>query len=125
MTSPTKQPPPLIVPAHIRDAGLPLAQFRALCQVASRCGKDGQCFESLPRMAKACRIRRDTLQRALQMLVLNHWLIREERRGDTTIYRLSQYARTGRHAPEEWLSVRAPVRKQKPMDNDENENNLP
>ncbi|MDB6023107.1 MAG: hypothetical protein JWQ04_2964 [Pedosphaera sp.] len=113
------------MPERIRDSKLPLSQFRVLCQVASRCGKDGECFESLPSMATACCIRRDTVQNALELLVVNGWLIREQRPGRTTVYRLSTFTKTGSHAAHEWLSSNRPATKQNPIDNDENENDTP
>lgn len=108
-----KNPPRFIVPAFLDDAGLTPAQFRVLARIARRAGKDGTCFESLDSMAAGCKLRRATIQNALKDLEAGDWIIKESPPGKTCVYKLTQYAISGRkrHAPEEWVSTHAPVRR--------------
>lgn len=91
--SSAKEIPPLIIPAWLDDAELRPAVFRVLCRIARR----GNCFESLESMATGCRIRRPTVQAALQELIMKDLIIYETRPGKTTIYRLADHLSKKRH----------------------------
>jgi hypothetical protein len=72
------------IPVSVEEARLTPFEFRALCRVAYR----GQCWESLPNMAKACRIQRKTLQRALKSLVKKKLISKVKNPGKTNTYAL-------------------------------------
>ncbi len=80
--------PPLIVPADVDDAGLTPHQFRVLCHVARRCGKDGMCYSSIETMAKVCRIRPKTVRASLSILVDRGLLSRKDISGKTSEFRI-------------------------------------
>jgi hypothetical protein len=50
------------------DLGLSAAAFRVYCRIVRRAGEGGVCFESLPKIAKAVRLWRPAVTRALQEL---------------------------------------------------------
>lgn len=78
--------PPVIIPAWLDDAGLRATPFRVLCRIARR----GNCFESLDSMAEGCRLRRVTVQRALQELLELGFITAEPRPGRTTVFKLKK-----------------------------------
>jgi DNA-binding transcriptional ArsR family regulator len=82
-----KDPPPIIIPAWLDDAGLRPASFRVLCRVARRDGKDG-CFESIPLMAKGCRLKESTVREALKDLIEAGLIEANRRDGETTVHRI-------------------------------------
>lgn len=89
----SKEPPPVIIPAWLDDAGLRPAVFRVLCRIARR----GECFESLDSIANGCRIRRPTVQAALLELIMKDLVVYEVRPGKTNIYRLAEDLSKKRH----------------------------
>ena len=85
-----RKSPPFVVPGWIDDYGLKPSEFRVLAHVARRCGdkdKGGSCYESLPKMAKICGLRRATIQAALKYLECVGFITKQERSGQSTIYR--------------------------------------
>lgn len=86
---------PLLIPAWIDDAELTPNQFRVLCRIARRCGKDSQCHESLDGIASGCKIRRETVQSAIKALKHLGWITAEQREGQTTIYHLAPTVNEG------------------------------
>lgn len=82
----------LFIHSSIDDAGLTLAEFRVLCHIARREGSDGS-FASYPSIAKTCRVNKDTVAKALASLCRAGWITREQRTGQTTIFRTSERIR--------------------------------
>jgi hypothetical protein len=74
---------PIIIPANLCDFGLSAHEFRVVCRVARR----GNCFESIPNMAKGCRMNVRTFRAALKTVVSFGIVRREHKPGAT--YRLS------------------------------------
>ena len=83
-----RPPPPLIVPGDIDDAGLTPKQFRVLCHIARRCGKDGQCYATVENMAKFCCIRPAAVRASLRVLVHIGFISRKDIPGRTSVFRI-------------------------------------
>ena len=80
------QPPPVIIPAWLDDAGLRPAVFRVLCRIARR----GECFESLKNIAEGCRMKRETVQKAIHELLKRDFITAEYRPGATTKFKINE-----------------------------------
>jgi DNA-binding MarR family transcriptional regulator len=78
-----KKPPPTIIPGWLDDYGLSPAQFRVLCRIIRR----GECYESVEKMAKGCRMNKDTLRKAVKALVELGLVESEARVCDTNLLR--------------------------------------
>lgn len=61
-------PPPLICPAWLDDLGLTATQFRVYCHLRRRAGPTEWAKPGLRSIAKTCRLRTDTVQKALREL---------------------------------------------------------
>ncbi|MCX6880755.1 MAG: helix-turn-helix domain-containing protein, partial [Verrucomicrobia bacterium] len=59
---------PPFIPSWLDDRGLTPHQFRVLCHLHRRAGKDGKCRPSAPSIAATCRINRDTVWPVLERL---------------------------------------------------------
>ena len=79
------EPLPLFVHGAVDDYGFSLAEFRVLCAIARR----GECYEGVPRLARRCRINRDTAWAALKVLTACGCIQRQARFGRTTLLRLN------------------------------------
>ncbi|MDF5717294.1 MAG: helix-turn-helix domain-containing protein [Rhizonema sp. NSF051] len=78
------------IPVWLDDYGLTPAEFRVYCHVVRRAGKNGLCWESVPRIAKACRLSRNLTMAALRVLTEVHrLLIKNKRVGETDEYTLA------------------------------------
>ena len=78
------------IPVWLDDYGLTPAEFRVYCHVVRRAGKNGICWESVPRIGKACRLSRNLTMAALHALTEVHrLLIRNKRVGETDEYTLA------------------------------------
>ncbi len=78
------------IPVWLDDYGLTPAEFRVYCHVVRRAGKNGTCWESVPRIGKACRLSRNLTMAALHALTKVHrLLIRNKRVGETDEYTLA------------------------------------
>jgi hypothetical protein len=72
------------IPSKLDDAGLTPAQFRIVCRVSRR----GSCHESIPNLAKGCRLAITTVKAVLPFLVSINVLFKEKRPGQTSIYKV-------------------------------------
>lgn len=83
-SSPTpKKQPRTFIAAALDDMGLRPFEFRILCRIIRR----GQCYESLPNLAKSCRMSKARAKEALQSLENAELITKiKERKGQTNIY---------------------------------------
>lgn len=75
---------PIFVSAAADDAGLSVHAFRVLARICRRWSERDGCYESGAKMAKACRIKRDSVFRALNELEDRGMIRRTERAGQTS-----------------------------------------
>lgn len=88
-TAEVRLPLPFI-PIWLDDYGLTADEFRIYCHIARRAGKTGKCWESVPKIAKACRVCRNVTLKALHALTETYrLLIRSKRQGETDEYSLA------------------------------------
>lgn len=78
----------LFVPSEIDDYGLDPYEFRIYARLVRRAGR-GDAWESIPKMARACRMSESRARAALQLLEAAGLIASNERKGDTTIRRLN------------------------------------
>jgi DNA-binding MarR family transcriptional regulator len=87
----------VFVHSALDDLGLSPAQFRVYCHLARRAnagaGGEGAAWPSVAEIARVCRLHPDTARAALRWLSDHRLLVRERRRGDTTVYRLTPASR--------------------------------
>lgn len=70
--------------AAIDDLELDPVEFRVYCHILRR----GECWESIARAAKHCKVSESTYRRAVHRLVYEHALVSfTERRGQTNVYK--------------------------------------
>jgi hypothetical protein len=81
MESPTMKNP-MMISAAVDDAGLSTSEFRVLAHVCRRAG-DGECWASLPNIAKACRINEKTARASVRSLQQKGWVSIDSRGGMT------------------------------------------
>ena len=75
------------IPSLIDDYGFDPYEYRIYCRLERRIGKgDAACFESIPNMAKACKMSRQKVRDALQVLVLTGFAKQEKQVGKTDRY---------------------------------------
>lgn len=79
--------PFLRLPHWLDDEPLSAQEHRVLYHVLRRASGKGDCWESLEKMKTHCRISRATLCRALKKLVWLQLLEKEERCGESSLYR--------------------------------------
>ena len=77
------------IPGELDDAGLTVAQFRVFARIARR----GVCSESVPNMAKGCRLNEDTIWDALRSLLERGMLSKMARPGQATLYTIKPIER--------------------------------
>lgn len=78
------------IPAWLDDYGLSSTEFRVYCHVLRRAGKNGKCWESVTKIASACRICRNLTLKALHRLTdVYKLLLRNKRVGETDEYSLA------------------------------------
>ena len=75
----------IFIHSNLDEWGLRPHPYRVICHVARR----GECFASVPTIAKACLMHADTVRKALKELVNAGLLIAQYRRGMTTLYRVN------------------------------------
>ena len=89
------------IPNTLDDAGLTPGQFRVFCRISRR----GICSESVPAMARGCRLDDDTVWKVLRSLIELGMVSKVARQGQPSLYtvtspdRWSQPTRNG-GAPE-------------------------
>jgi hypothetical protein len=76
--------PETFIPAALDDAGLDVHAFRLFCRICRRWDAARGCDESVPNMAKACRMKGDTAWVALRELEARGMVRRTSRPGQTT-----------------------------------------
>lgn len=81
MTPPVEYDGSPFIPAALDDAELTPEQFRILCRIFRR----GNCTESVPRIARACRVNRKTAWAAINILIQCGMVLRLKRHGTTSI----------------------------------------
>ena len=64
------------IPAVLDDFGLTASQFRVLCHLLRRAGKDRECYPSTRTIAAACKLHRDTVWACLKDLEKLHLIQR-------------------------------------------------
>ena len=84
----------IFVHSALDDAGLSVRAFRLYCHFARRAGKDGFINSGADDMAAVCRMKRDTVFRAMNELEQRAMMVRQERPGATNLYTLTR--------PSEW-----------------------
>ena len=67
------------------DYGLDAPQFRVVCRIARR----GDCFESIPNIAKGCRLNEKTVKAAIKFSVEQKIVSREYRTGNTCLIKIN------------------------------------
>lgn len=83
-----EQNPGLFVSSEIDDFGLDPYEFRIYARIVRRAGRS-EAWESIPKMARACRMSESRARSALQLLQAAGFIENTERQGDTTIRRLT------------------------------------
>lgn len=73
------------IPAKLDDAGLTAAQFRIVARIARR----GDCNESVPKMARGCRLDKGTVWAALSALLDLKFITKTSRPGRSTLYKVA------------------------------------
>ena len=73
------------IPACLDDAGLSAAEFRVFCRVA----RWAECFQAVDTISKGCHLHPKTVRKALESLVNRGLLLRQQRYGTTSIYRVA------------------------------------
>src|SRR5579883_712649 len=94
------------IPAWLDDYGLSAIEFRVYCHVTRRAGKGGKCWESVPRIAKACRLGRNVTLKALHTLTeVYRLLIKNKRPGETDEYSIAPESQWQEPVPQEDRSL--------------------
>ena len=78
----------VFIHSRLDDYGLPPAEFRVYAHVARRAGSDG-AFPAVKSIARICRLHPKTVRRTLRVLVKHRLICREDRPGQTAVYRLT------------------------------------
>ncbi len=83
----------VFIHSQLDDYGLSASVFRLYCHLARRAGS-GIAWPSIATMSHKCRLHPQTIRKALRLLVAHRFLLRQQRKGQTTLYRLTP--------PSEW-----------------------
>lgn len=78
-----------LIPRWLDDANLSVAEFRILCHLWRRAGKQGRCWPGVASIAKTCRLNEKTAWKALKKLEANKLLRREKRVRNSNEYHLA------------------------------------
>ena len=76
---------PAFIHSMLDDYGLDAPQFRVVCRIARR----GDCFESIPNIAKGCRLNEKTVKAAIKFSVEQKIVSREYRTGNTCLIKIN------------------------------------
>ena len=83
---------PVFIHSELDDLGLDPYAFRVYARLARRVsGKQRRAYESVAEMAKGCRMSPRKVRDALRELETMRLVIREERKGETSVYRLTDH----------------------------------
>ena len=77
------------IPALLDDYGLTPPEFRIFCRISRR----GVCDESVPNMARGCRMNPDTAWKAIKFLCAVGMVKRTPRHGETTVFEITPMSR--------------------------------
>ena len=80
--------PPVFIHSKLDDYGLTPAQFRIYGHLSRREGKDG-AWASVASMARFCHMEVKTVRKCLKDLLSFGMINRQERPGDSSVYRLT------------------------------------
>lgn len=90
--------PVAFIAAALDDYGLTPAQFRVFCRIARRT----KCWESIPNIARGCKLNPKTVAGALRVLYERGLILKENRPGQTHIYQIE-------HDHMEWYPPGVPI----------------
>lgn len=76
---------PIFIRGEVDDYGMSLTQFRIYCAI----GRRGECYESIPQLARRVGMHPDTAWDAIRYLVGQQLVAKETRHGRTSIHRLT------------------------------------
>jgi hypothetical protein len=77
------------ITAALDDFGLDPHTFRVYARIVRRAGTKHGCFESIDNIAKACRMKRDSVYRALKILIRHRLIEKEPHAGKPSNYFLT------------------------------------
>ncbi len=77
-----------IIPSFLDDYGLDPYEMRVYIRLARRAGMGGQCWESISKMARACRMSDRKLKDCLALLIAANLIKQIKRSGFTDVYEL-------------------------------------
>jgi biotin operon repressor len=78
----SESPVTAFIPSWLDDSDLTPNEFRVLCAIFRR----GNCFESVPKLARRIRMHRDTVWTVLKSLEARGAIVRTDRAGRTTLF---------------------------------------
>ena len=87
----------VFIPSFLDDFGLDMPSFRLYCHIFRRADTSGQCWESIEKMAKICKMDRKTAFKAFAFLQEHKLVLAEKRKGQTSVINLTDYS--------DWLPI--------------------
>src|SRR5215475_13728419 len=78
----------IFIHSRLDEYGLPASAFRLYCHLARRAGS-GIAWPSIATMSRIGRLHPQTVRKALRLVVAHRFLLPEQRKGQTTLYRLT------------------------------------
>ena len=82
----------VFIPSFLDDFGLDMPSFRLYCHIFRRADTSGQCWESIEKMAKICKMDRKTAFKAFTFLQEHKLVLAEKRKGQTSVINLTDYS---------------------------------
>ena len=82
----------VFIPSFLDDFGLDMPSFRLYCHIFRRADTSGQCWESIEKMAKICKMDRKTAFKAFAFLQEHKLVSAEKRKGQTSVIHLTDYS---------------------------------
>lgn len=99
----------IFVRSELDDYGLTLAQFRLYGHISRRAGPKG-CFESVPNLAKCCRMKPETARKALTFLAQQKLILLTPRSGESHFCKLTPILSWLPHPSRKGVGVAPPER---------------
>jgi hypothetical protein len=97
-----EQKPLPFIPMWLDEYGLTAIEFRVYSHVLRRAGKTGKCWESVPRIARACCLGRNVTLKALHTLTNIYRLLSKNKRpGETDEYSIAHQSQWQPPVPQE------------------------
>ena len=87
----------MFIPSFLDDFGLDMPSFRLYSHIVRRANTSGQCWESVEKMAKICKMDRKTAFKAFAFLQEHKLVSAEKRKGQTSVINLTDYS--------DWLPI--------------------